>query len=62
MQNKAFHRLLHQLDNLTPTQSKQAQDYIKHKCSRKRGKRKKGSGHNPLLLKGKRGQDTTHYF
>jgi len=33
MQNKAFHRLLHQLDKLTPTQSKQAQEYIKYKCS-----------------------------
>ena len=28
-----FYRFLHPLDKLTPTQSKQAQDYIKHKCS-----------------------------
>ncbi len=33
MQNKAFHKLLDQLDKLTPTQSKQLQEQIKKKCS-----------------------------
>jgi len=33
MQNKAFHRLLSQIDKLTPTQSKQLQNHIKKKCS-----------------------------
>ena len=33
MQNKAFHRLLSQIDKLTPSQSKQLQNHIKKKCS-----------------------------
>lgn len=33
MQNKAFHRLLSQLDKLTFTQSKKLQEHIKHRCS-----------------------------
>ena len=33
MQNKAFHRLLSQLNKLTPTQSKQLKNKLKQKCS-----------------------------
>ncbi len=58
MQNKAFHRILNQLDKLTFAQSKKLQEQIKYKCSIKTiedvagKKEKKGSGH-----KKKRGQD-----
>ena len=33
MLDKEFHKLLEELDKLTFTQSKQALDYLNHKCS-----------------------------
>jgi len=33
MRNKAFHRLLRQVNTLTPTQSKQLQNQLNQKCS-----------------------------
>jgi len=33
MENRAFHRLLDQVDKLTPTQSRQLENHLHKKCS-----------------------------